>query len=66
LSLYLETSCLLKLVLDEPDSPAAEEALDRLHLAAAMRLGLKRPMTDDRVQAIAARALNLAVLKLRA
>jgi uncharacterized protein with PIN domain len=27
MSLYLETSCLLKLVLDEPDSPAVEAAL---------------------------------------
>ena len=28
MSLYLETSCLLKLVLDEPDSPAVEAALE--------------------------------------
>jgi len=27
-SLYLETSCLLKLLLDEPDSPAVETALE--------------------------------------
>jgi hypothetical protein len=28
MSVYLETSCLLKLVLDEPDSPAVEAALE--------------------------------------
>lgn len=140
MSLYLETSCLLKLVLDEPDSPAVESALegeneimasalarveaenvllamrlggelskrehtlalgaldqlltrppfrqvavpsdafelalrqlktsgpycrtlDRLHLAIAQALGLRRLMTNDRAQAEAAKALDLEVLR---
>lgn len=72
MSVYLETSCLLKLVLDEPDSSAVENALEgetdiivsalaRLeseNVLLAMRLGGE---LSKREYALAVRALGLLV-----
>jgi predicted nucleic acid-binding protein len=68
MSLYLETSCLLKLVLDEPDSPKVEAALSgetditvsaltRLEAASVLQAMLLGGELSKREHAIAGKAL---------
>jgi predicted nucleic acid-binding protein len=69
--IYLDTSCLLKLLLEESESAAVRTALarrvhcrtlDRLHLAAMEELSLRRLMTTDTAQAAGGKALGFEVV----
>ncbi len=70
--MYLDTSCLLKLVFPEPEAAAEQvrpergalhcRTLDRLHLAVMEMLGLRRILTNDAAQGRAAVVLGYEVL----